>query len=246
MLHVSSIKERAAAESMYKYSDTLVNQKISRNPIHQLEAELKKVKSLSSNSKHNYVTVHEYSNFIEAIRNFVTEKEIDLIIMGTRGESEMNDVVIGSHTADVITKVKCSVLVIPENAKYTSPKNIVFPTDFNIFYKNKVLNLLSEIFESKKAILSVLFVSKSLRDLSSLQKKNRSYLEDYLIDKPHGFHFITNENIDDAIETFVSTEKIDMIAMVAKNLNFFQRILFHPTVEKISYHTKVPFLVLHD
>jgi hypothetical protein len=34
--------------------------------------------------------------------------------------------------------------------------------------------------------------------------------------------------------------------MIAKNLNFFQRILFKPTVEEISYHTKVPFLVLHE
>jgi hypothetical protein len=37
-----------------------------------------------------------------------------------------------------------------------------------------------------------------------------------------------------------------MIAMVAKNLNLFQRTLFQPIVAKISYHTKVPFLVLHE
>jgi len=34
--------------------------------------------------------------------------------------------------------------------------------------------------------------------------------------------------------------------MVAKNLNFLERILFKPKVEKISYHTTVPFLVLHE
>ena len=33
--------------------------------------------------------------------------------------------------------------------------------------------------------------------------------------------------------------------MVAKNLNYFQQILFHSKVEEISYHTDVPFLVLH-
>jgi hypothetical protein len=34
--------------------------------------------------------------------------------------------------------------------------------------------------------------------------------------------------------------------MVAKNLNYFQRILFRPTVEELSYETDVPFLVLHE
>jgi len=37
-----------------------------------------------------------------------------------------------------------------------------------------------------------------------------------------------------------------MIIMIAKNLNLFQRILFRPTVEEISYHTDIPFLVLHE
>ncbi len=34
--------------------------------------------------------------------------------------------------------------------------------------------------------------------------------------------------------------------MVAKNLNYFQQILFQSKVEEISYHTDVPFLVLHE
>ena len=39
---------------------------------------------------------------------------------------------------------------------------------------------------------------------------------------------------------------IDFIAMVAKNINFYQRILFKPQVEKISYHINIPFLILHE
>ena len=60
------------------------------------------------------------------------------------------------------------------------------------------------------------------------------------------FHFLTNNNIEDAVQCFVESRDIDMIAMVAKNLNYFQRILFMPTVEEISYHSDVPFLVLHE
>ncbi|MFD2433355.1 hypothetical protein ACFSO9_07185 [Mesonia maritima] len=39
---------------------------------------------------------------------------------------------------------------------------------------------------------------------------------------------------------------VQMIAMMAKNLNFFQHILFHPVAKKISYHKEIPFLVLHE
>lgn len=50
----------------------------------------------------------------------------------------------------------------------------------------------------------------------------------------------------DDIKQEVKNKNIELIVMVAKNLNFLQRILFRPTVEKISYRTKIPFLVLHE
>lgn len=36
-----------------------------------------------------------------------------------------------------------------------------------------------------------------------------------------------------------------MVSMVAENLNFIQQILFDPLVEKISFHTKVLYYVIH-
>ena len=246
MLHVSLTDEMNEDECYYKYSDTDQDQIISLNPSDKLQLELQETKQLSSNKKHSFYAIHEQVQFIEAIRKCVLDKHIDFIVMGTKGESKQSNTVLGSHTADVITRVKCTVLVIPEKAKYTKPKNIVFPTDFNIYYKGKLLNTLSEILEKKNAEMSVLYISKKIQDLSSLQKKNRGYLEAYLQDKPHSFYFISNENVDNAIEDFVSKTNVDMIAMIAKNLNLFQRTLFQPIVAKVSYHTKVPFLVLHE
>ena len=60
------------------------------------------------------------------------------------------------------------------------------------------------------------------------------------------FLFLTNKKIEGAIQCFVESRAINMICMVAKNLNYFQQILFHSKVEEISYHTEVPFLVLHE
>jgi nucleotide-binding universal stress UspA family protein len=246
VLHVSLVDEMDEEECYYKDSDVLLDQKTLIGPSEKLQIELQNIKNLTTSEKHSFHPVLEYVQFIEAIRKCVIQKNIDYIVMGTKGASKYSETVLGSHAADVITRVKCNVLVIPEKATYSKPENIVFPTDFNIYYKNKLLNSLSEIIKSNCAELSVLYISKKVRDLTPLQKKNRHFLEDYLQDKPHSFYFISNANIDDAIEDFVVKKSVDMIAMVAKNLNLFQRTLFQPIVAKISYHTKVPFLVLHE
>jgi hypothetical protein len=75
------------------------------------------------------------------------------------------------------------------------------------------------------------------------------YLQEYLeelYEKSHSFHNLEYDKVKSAIEQFVVREKIDMVIMVAKNLNFLQQLLFDTTIKKISFQTKVPLLVLHE
>lgn len=246
LMHVSLVEKFDQEECYYKFSDDSLQEKIVYDPIRMLESELSKLKKQSKNKQHGFYSIHENVQFIEAIRKQVETKGIDFIVMGTKGASKLKGDRVGTNTGNVITKVKCPVLVIPEKAKYKPLKNIVFPTDFNMFYKNRVLNTLSDILLIKQAKLSVVYISKKVQELTSLQEKNREFLQENLEDKPVSFYYITNENIESALDTFVKINHCELITMVAKNLNFFQRILFKPTVEKISYHTKVPFLVLHE
>ncbi|MBT8297315.1 MAG: universal stress protein, partial [Maribacter sp.] len=82
--------------------------------------------------------------------------------------------------------------------------------------------------------------------LSDEQQENKDFLNDYLRDVEHSFHSLTGNDLETAVQCFTESRDSDMIAMVGKNLNFFQRILFRPKIEQISYHTDIPFLVLHE
>ena len=212
----------------------------------QLQQIIDRIETLFYRTNHKYSAVHEQSLFIDGIKRTVDNKKIDFILMGTKGASGLKEVTIGSRAGEVITRVKCPTLVIPEHAVYTQPKKIVFPTDFNSYYKNKILLTLAEIMSINEARLHILHVTKNNLQLSPIQAENMEFLEDFLMDKPNQFHFQNNDDIQNALATFIEEEQIDMIAMVAKNISFFQRLLFTPSVARISYHTKIPFLVLHE
>ena len=126
------------------------------------------------------------------------------------------------------------------------PVNIAFPTDFNIMYKHRMMINLKEFASHHNSTVKVLRVARKEGGLDNEQIKNRDFLGDTLRDVPHSFHWIQNPELEKGLQTFIDTMGIDVIAMVGKNLNFFQRLLFKPTIEKISYHTKIPFLVLHE
>jgi nucleotide-binding universal stress UspA family protein len=207
---------------------------------------LKAIERLPINIKHTFKAEVLYGFFTDKIKQEVKDKNIDLIIMGTKGASGLKAVSLGSNTGNVITKVPCAVLAVPEDATYHRPKEIGFPTDFQLDYNTKIMENIKELVMLHMSFLRFLYVSSKGKDLTLLQTKNREFLKDYFTDTEYSFHTLSGKKLDEAIQHFVESRDLDMIVMIAKNLNFLERILFRPKVEKISYHTTVPFLVLHE
>lgn len=203
----------------------------------------------NKNKKHSFYPILEYGFLIPTIKKQLDEKDMDLIVLGTKGVTGLEEKVVGSNTGDVITKVQCNTLVIPNETDFRSPAEIAFPTDFNIFYSHYILSSIAEMLQLGHGKLRVMNAIREGDWLSLEQKKNKEYLFDYLeetFQDRYSFHTLTNKNVTSAIQCFVESRNVQMIIMVAKNLNFIQQVLFDPIVEKISFHTKVPFYVIHE
>ncbi len=246
LLHINPIPAYSAAGTSVKVSSRMVKENVLDSSKVSFDQLLMRVDKIIPSKKHRFATISSYNFFVESIKRHVENKKIDLIIMGTKGASGLKEVTMGSNTGDVLTKVKCPLLAVPENAVYKIPKEIAFPTDYHLSYDLKVLDTLINMANMYQSNLRVLHISKKGESLSDVQIENKEFLRDYLQDVDHSFHSLTGSDLETAVQCFTESRDIDMIAMVAKNLNFFQRILFRPKVEQISYHTDIPFLVLHE
>ncbi|MFD1614083.1 universal stress protein [Gelatiniphilus marinus] len=247
LLHVSKLSKAVASDVPFLSSKNALETLYTRPAKQKLQSVLKQIAiHFPTNKKHRFYTITDYNFFIESVRKQVEEKKIDCIVMGTKGASGLKKIIVGSNTGDVITKVQCTTFAIPENASYVKLKEVAFPTDFSLNYDIQVLEPLTEILNKCKSALRILHITKNKAGLNSDQDKNKELLEDYFNQLAHSFHYLTNKKLEDAIQCFVESRNINMICMVAKNLNYFQQILFHSKVEAISYHTEIPFLVLHE
>ncbi|MFH6602671.1 universal stress protein [Maribacter algicola] len=246
LLHVNPIPPYSGAGSSVRAASRNFEDQILKESREELQKLLKRIEALPFNTKHAFVTIALHDYFVDAVKRELEEKKIDLVIMGTKGASGLKKATVGSNTGDVITKIKVPLLAVPEDAVYSKPKEIAFATDYHIGYDVKVLDTLIAMAILHGSVLRILHISKKGEQLTEEQEKNKDFLDDYLVDVEHSFHSLTGSKLETAVQCFTESRDIDMIAMVAKNLNFFQRILFRPTVEEISYHTEVPFLVLHE
>lgn len=245
VLHVRGNKQfqkKEGDELVFEESATLLIQ----GPKIRLDEQIKTCNLLAKNPSHNFHPLLEEGRLVETIRQYVGEKEIDYIVMGTKGASKISQNEIGSNTCEVITKVKCPILVIPEHAKFKGIRNTAFLTDYNCLYRNKVISTLSETLELQKSALRILHSRTQNASLTPSQVDNKGFLHYFFRETKHSFHLMDNKNMEAGIQDFVDTWDITLLAIVAKNLNFIQKLLLRRATETIDYHTELPFLVIHE
>ena len=84
--------------------------------------------------QHQYDGV-EFSTMIEmggayaSISRVIAENNTDLIVMGTKGASGLEEVLIGSNTEKVVRYAACPVITVKEKVDLNNIKNIVFATN---------------------------------------------------------------------------------------------------------------------
>ena len=199
------------------------------------------LKAEFKNPKHRIRWVIDFNLLISKIRSLVKEKQIDFIIMGTQGATGAREIFLGTHTMYTIKKVNCPVLAVPSGYHYKKPRQILFATDYKILREQELnfLDFFTRLHSSRLHILNVY-----TEDLDEQQREHRKLLSDYLKDKNPVFHITEGKDIPEAVEDFQKENNIDLIIMVHKKHSFFENILFKPVINKLVYHTNIPFMVI--
>ncbi|MFT5848186.1 MAG: nucleotide-binding universal stress UspA family protein [Psychroserpens sp.] len=200
-------------------------------------------KHFENNPKHKFVTQARFDTIISGVKDYVNDNSIDIIVMGTKGATGAKEILFGSNTVHLFKEVKCPILAIPSGFSYESPMEVLFPTDFEVVYKNSKLSILKEIAKSHHSRINAMHISLGY-ELTDMQKTNKADLESLFKNNAFLFHDIKNMNITDAISEFQIKHKINLLAMINNKHSFFENLFFKNTISQIGFHLNIPFLVI--
>lgn len=213
-----------------------------------MERLMQMVRLHPQNHKHEFHTITTFNSVTEAIRHVVNKKDIDMIIMGTKGITESKARIFGTNTVNVMERIReCPVIAVPNNYMFEEPREIVFPTDYKSPFKKKEMADVIELAQLFNATIHLLHIDKDKDGkLDRKEQGNKELLQEILEGVTHQMHFEPAANISDGINAFVDRHKCDMIAFLNRKHLFFGSILTNPLVKKIGYDPKVPILELND
>lgn len=211
----------------------------------KLEDILKIVNEIYPNPNHKYYKVAAFNSLIDEIDKITDEKNIDIIVMGTKGKTNDAKLTFGSNAMQVLRYVKCPVLLVPEKYTDAKPKKIVFSTDYMIQYNKRELKLLSQFVNQYRAAIDLLCISK-VNELSLRQEHNKIFIEDALKENDLNFITINEKNIPLAITTYIKDSNADMLVMVNTRHSYLENILVSSTIDKVGLNIKIPFLAMQN
>ncbi|MDT0688682.1 universal stress protein [Salegentibacter sp. F188] len=201
----------------------------------------------SSAKTHHFETFTSDQTLVNAIPAVVLKKNIDLVVMGTRGHSGIIDNFLGSNTSDVIEKsISCPLLVVPKERDYIAPEKLAFATEFRKPYSADVLRPFTELAKSFNSSIYIIYIGEE-EELSKKQIENRNNLKKLLKGiETHLIYLSSDEEISKTISDYIKNKGIHLLSMVYYKHQFFDTIFREPVVKKIDHHLAFPFLILPE
>lgn len=172
----------------------------------------------------------------------------EVIIIGTRGQGERENDLIGSVTAKIIDETKVPVLVIPEDSIYQGigTINIMYTTDFDdsdYLAIKKLVNILSP-FDFRLHCVHIGTNESTIWDkvkMDTLKDKLKQHYGDYEIH----CHIIEDKDFLSGMQDYIRDNYIDIISMVTHKRGLISKLLTPNLTRKVLFHTNIPFLVFH-
>jgi len=185
----------------------------------------------------------EYGEPVDYISAYQKINNFDFVALGTTGEAGK---AFGSFASNLLMRVNCNVLVIPDSCEYREIRNIVFATDFkdsDPYYITEMLRIV----EPFQPTIHFVHVTNDKGGPKGIGKEGLlQYLRDNHTTITCKIHEVNHENIEEGILEFSDHVQADLISMVAPKYGVIKTLLHRSHTKKMASITTIPLLVLKE
>ena len=183
-------------------------------------------------------------NAFHGMRTIITDKKMDLVVMGTRGHSKFEEMVIGTNTERVVRHAKCPVLSVHKKPAKIDFKNIVYATamhkDEEVF--SRIVKRTQQLYNSTVHLVRINTPGDFQRDFVV-----KDYMEKFAKNlgfKNYTLNIFNDVSEEEGIIYFAESIDADLIAMATHGRTGFAHVLAGSIAEDVVGHAKRPVLTM--
>jgi len=203
------------------------------------EAQFAKIKSEYA-SDIPVITKVVFGSTSMMILDYITEAEIELVVMGTKGASGLRELVIGSNAEKIVRRSPCPVITVRKHTKLNEIRNIVFPNSLEQDQEDLVQHV-KALQDFMKATVHIVwintpgnFISDNITQIRLKEFAKRFMLKDYTLS-------VFNDTYEESgVISFAHMVKADMIAMGTHGRRGLNHVMSGSVTEDVVNHIDCP------
>ncbi|MHA7058766.1 universal stress protein [Aquimarina sp. M1] len=201
----------------------------------------------NNNDLHYFEGISKIGTLVKAMNAAIISNKIDYIVMGTKGAKGSKEVFLGSNAVNVINGIEnCPIIVVPKSFIPKSPSLVSFSTNFKRAFVREELTPLIDIVVTNNAKINIARIMQE-EYLTAPQKENKETLKKLFDGLDYIFCKIDVETSEtNALKDFAKHTESDLIALIHHKHNFFQKLVEEDVVNKISFNSPLPLLILQE
>lgn len=208
----------------------------------QMTKKLEKLMDVDYLSELNISTAYEFKKVAEGIIDSSIINNVDLIVMGSKGTSGFEELLIGSNTEKVVRLSEIPVLVIKKTTRDFQTKNFLFASDFTDETREPFKKMLefAKIFKSN-LFLVMICTPYNFKPTHVAEKTIHDFIADFEIDN-YSTHIYNDENVEKGILNFAATIDADLIGISTHGRTGLTHFLNGSIGEDIANHAVRPLI----
>lgn len=184
------------------------------------------------------------NNPFDGIQKYANRIDADLIIMGSKGHSELEEMIIGSNTEKVVRNSKIPVIVIKKDNEKFKLKNLVFASNFKEENKEVFGKFVTfaNTFNSKVHLLKV-NTPANFQGTSESKKKVKDFITGYNLPK-HKISVYSDVSVEKGILNFSKDIDADLIALSTHGRSGLSHLFSGSVAKNLTKNALKPMLTI--
>lgn len=240
IINIHKAKSFTSDDLMYSTKESIYDS-ITREPQEKLNKLIEDLKNEFQNKNHSFTSSIDFDVFTDAVNQAVKKHNIDYIVIGSNGATGAKEIVFGSNTINVMRKVNCKTIVIPEGYIFKPIKKSLLVLDRKDSLNGNAFDDFLMFTDNYKLNPIILRVQHEVES-SNITESDISNLS---LTK-FGYQNISNVPIHHAVSTYLQINAMDFVCLFAKKERIIERIFSGSSASKLSKCIKLPLVIFKD
>jgi nucleotide-binding universal stress UspA family protein len=177
------------------------------------------------------------------LNEMVRTREVDLVVIGTKGATKFLDKILGTNAAAFIKVALCPVLVIPPNARYEPVTRLAYAADFESDERVPLHQLLN-IAEPLKAEVYVINIKSDQQLDTILDDEVIYFIQEEFPDYNLHINQIKEDDVVKGLQEFIEQNGMHILAVSIHEHSFLEEFFHRSITRQLAMQTHVPLLTL--